>query len=52
MYLHYNGDIQHENNILANRRKELKLTQQQVAERAGIQLRAYAAEGNHLDRRN
>ena len=41
MYLHYNGDIQHENNILANRRKELKLTQQQVAERAGIQLRQY-----------
>ena len=47
MYLYYNGEIrdngdgQIEHQILANRRKELKLTQQQVAERAGIQLRQY-----------
>lgn len=47
MYLYYNGEIkdngdgQIEHHILANRRKELNMTQQQVAERAGIQLRQY-----------
>lgn len=41
MFLHYTGDTTTENRILATRRKELKMTQQQVADKAGIQLRQY-----------
>ena len=41
MYVYYDGNTDCEHHILANRRKELKMTQQQVAEQAGIQLRQY-----------
>lgn len=47
MYLYYKdesndyADGRFEHHILANRRKELKMTQQQVAEQAGMQLRQY-----------
>lgn len=41
MYVYYNGDKKEEHLILAGRRKELKMTQQQVADKAGIQLRQY-----------
>lgn len=47
MYIHFKGKLQDIDNdqvehyILASRRKELKMTQQQVAEQAGMQLRQY-----------
>ena len=47
MYIHFKGKLQDIDNdqvehyILASRRKELKMTQQQVAELAGIKLRQY-----------
>lgn len=47
MYLYFKNKIKDEGNghfehqILAERRKELKMTQQQVAEKAGMQIRQY-----------
>lgn len=47
MYLYFNNQMKDESNghfehhILAERRKELKMTQQQVAEKAGMQIRQY-----------